>query len=388
MKMKKLSIGMGIALCAAFGFMLTSCEGSKKITYLDENGEEQTVTVKKSSDSEEIANSLTALVYSKGSTKFKPNGVGISASVEANLSGVQVSNNKKFNYGGSASAKAMFTFGDYEKTENDESILAYAEVNASVKVPTAAFDVINNSGSLIANDVLLTSLSETEIDYTETTTVSAKARAYGNKDGIYVNLQKLDVPYDKIEQLKKYKQVIENNFIGKYAKIDENLVPELSILSSLGEYAKSYYSMYEGDSTFVDYVYGMARSELSSTEFKENLKNSLDNGLNLVISSVDGNKITLKYSFASKDPQEGDYAGKSYVSVSFDMVKKVPTAVKADLGDYANYYLDQKFDGQELPVKDYKATLKGSVEFSYSPKVPKISKKDADNAFDISALMS
>ena len=388
MKMKKIGLVSSIALCSAFALFLTSCEGSKKVTYVDDEGNEQTVTLKKTSDEEQIADSITALVYSKGSSKFKPKGVSISASAEAKITGTQISNDKKFTYGGSASAKAMFTFGDYEKTENIDKYAAYAEVNVSAKIPTAAIESIGGD----EDSLLLASLSETDIDYTKTSSVAAKARLYGDKDAYYFNLTKLDLPWDANAQLKTFKPLINDNIVGKYIKLDDaagkNILPEevYETLFGIGDLAKMYYDTYTEDTTFIDSIYGSMQGSTKPSEFKANIKKALED-TNLVISSVDGNKITFKYSVAKKDAKDDEYQGKSFVSVTFDIVKKVPVAANCDLGDYIAFSANES-DSKNKPVKDIKATAKASIEIKFNPSVPTISKKNAENATDLSGLMN
>lgn len=389
MKMKKIGLVSSIALCSAFAFLLTSCEGSKKITYIDDEGNEQTVTLKKTSDEEQIAEDITALVYSKGSSKFKPNGVSIAASAEVKMSGTQISNDKKFTFGGSASAKAMFTFGDYEKTENIDKFAAYAEANVSAKIPTV---FIENLGEESSSIIALDALSETDVDYSQTSTVAAKAKLYGDKDAYYFTLTKADLPWEANEKLNTFKPIIENNFVGKYLKLDaeagKNIMPAKysSILFGIDELAKLYYTTYTEDSTFVDSIYGNFSEGLKPSEFKENIKKVLENQ-NIVISSVDGSKITFKYSMAKKDAKDDEYKGKSNVSVTFDIVKKVPTAVSCDMGDYLAFMANES-DADNKPVKDVKVTAKASVSIKFNPSVPKISKKDAENATDLSGLMN
>ena len=388
MKMKKIGLVSSIALCSAFAFLLTSCEGSKKITYIDDEGNEQTVTLKKTSDEEQIAEDITALVYSKGSSKFKPNGVSIAASAEVKMSGVQVSNDKKFSFGGSTSEKVMFTFGDYEKTEKIDNYAAYAEASISAKIPTTFIENLGEESSPIALDAL----SETDVDYSQTSKVAATAKIYGDKDAYYFNLSKLDLPWDKNEKLNTFKPIVENNLVGKYVKLDAeagaSILPAKysGILFGMDELAKMYYTSYTEDTTFVDTIYSGMQDELKPSEFKENVKKLLET-TNLVISSVDGSKITFKYSMAKKDAKDDEYKGKSNVSVTFDIVKKVPTAVSCDMGDYLAFMVNEN-EADSKPVKDVKVTAKASVSIKFNPSVPKISKKNAENATDLSGLMN
>lgn len=397
MKMKKLSIGLSVALCSAFAFMLTSCEGSKKVTYTDENGVEHTVNVKKTSNEEEIAESLTAIVYSKSDNKFKPNGIAIEESAEIKMTGTQVSNNKNFTYGGSEKAKAMFTFGDYEKTENVDKYAAYAEVSANVKLPVAAFETVKTP-----EIATLTALSETDVDYTKTTDVAVAAKLYAEKDAAYINVTKANLPYEELG-INDYKQLVDNNFVNKVVKIDETsaaFIPGVSdvakVLFNMDEYAKMYYSTYEEDSTFVDSIFdSLKKSAKDSEEFKANLVETLKD-TNLVISSVDGSKITLKYGLAKKNLDDLDeeekkeaYKGDSYVSVTFDIVKKVPTGAKADLGDFITFSATSSLeDTEDAPVKNVKATAKCSLSISYSPKVPTLSDSKKKDALNISGILS
>lgn len=396
MKMKKLSIGLGVALCSAFAFMLTSCEGSKKVTYTDENGTEHTVTVKKTSNEDEIAEALTAVVYSKGNAKFKPNGVAVSASLEGKATGTQVSNNKKVSVGGSASAKAMFTFGDYEKTQDISNYASYAEVKVSAQVPTAMISSIGTKKTALT---ALTAESETDVDYSKTSKLVAQARAYGDKDAVYVNVQKLDLPYDEIEAIKDFKPLINDNIVGKYIKLDELSakavgVPSTytNVLFSMDTYAKMYYEAYKDNSTFIDQAFASLTEDVTTEQFKENIKKSLESA-DLVISSVDGSKMTLKYKLAKKglsdEEKKNAYQGDSYMSVTLDIVKKVPTAVKFDASDYAQYMYDKSVeDADTVAFKDVKMTIKGSVSVTYSPKVSKLSQKNKDNATNLPALMA
>ena len=401
MKMKKLSLGLSVAAISAFALMLTSCEGSKKISYEDENGELHTVTVKKTSNEEEIADAVTAFVYSKANKKFKPNGIEVDASAEAKASGVQKSNNKKVTMGGSASAKVALTFGDYEKNGIDD-YAAYAEVSVNAKLPTAAF--ASSEKSLIANDVLLLAESEADdVDYSKSSTLNGKVRLYADKDAAYLNVQKLDIPYDDIAKIKDLKPIIKDNIVGKYIKIDKEssavvtaLVPQagsvFSYLFNMDTYAKQYYAAYTDDTTFIDTIFADAKEDSTPSEYRERVYKDLtdeEDPTNVVISSVDGNKITFKMNLAKKNPGEKDYSGKSNVQVTFDIVKKVPTAIKADVTDYAQFMMDKSLEKSDAaPFEKIKVSAaKASVSIKYSPKVSKISKKAAENATNLSAII-
>ena len=404
MKFKKFSLALALATCGVFAVTLSSCEGSKKVTYIDDEGNEQTVTIKKTSDEDQIVDAVTAFVYSKGDTKFKPNGIELNAKVEGKVSGVQNSDNKKFNYGGSVSAKAALTFGKYDENENKDEIAEYLEVNASAKIPAAAVDEYlpeftpkKDKVTLLAN-----SADDEDIDYTKTYKVSTLVRVYGEAEEAYLNVAKLSIPYDDLgEPFTTYKNLINDNIVGKYIKVDKtvmDMIPSSAMdklpapakmLTSMGmeSIAKLYYSMYTEDTTFVDTIYKLLSANYEKvSDFKEEFKGILKDQ-NIVISSVDGNKMTVKYNFAVKDGKDEDYKGKSYVALTVDLNKKVPLSIKADAGDYITWMANKALEedskeGAASPVKNVKISLNGSVTAKYSPKVTKLAekyKKDATN---------
>jgi len=338
MKIRKLSLGLGLVLGAVAVVSLASCNGSgsTKVTYKDADGNEKSVEVKKTENKEEVAEAATAIIYSDG-TKFKPYGIALDAQISAKFNGKQ--NDKAFNYSYNVGAKSQVSVGkEYKSTDYAE----YSELSLSAQLPKDIMKLYATADQSGAS-------AGVSIDFTQNTNLAATIKTYGDLSEEYLKIEKLDIPYADLG-LTDYKEMIET-----YAKVDSiykvnyqeavntfgSLISKYSGMSQLNlatlpTQVQSLLASYKTMEDPVASIYGNFTKEDAAT-FKANFETSVET-YGISITNVSGTSVTFR-AVPNEKYSEGlkGYTGNSYIDVTFDAVKKIPTAISADLKDVLNH---------------------------------------------------
>ncbi len=391
MKIKKLSLLFSLGFIPAI-LSLSSCDNKKTITYTQDNGEEKIVEVKKTNNKEEISDAIMAIVYSKNEFQ-NPTSIGLLTKADIKLTGTQVTNNKSFSYAANESSKVIFSFGD--------NLKAYADIKLQAKLPIDMLyndyikgrksiyeDIeINEDGSVKDN-----SETTTTSDYTKVEEIAIKADAYLEDNSIYATISNLILPYETLG-LSSVKEVIET-FVGDTYKIDEN---------SVTNYLKSFTSSIMGDNLLDEYVdddildsyngnydnifdsYSditldevIQKKYATQVEFKEALDKIIEDN-NIVISSIDGNNITLKLFAKNENPKEDEFKGNSYLAFTFDMQRKLPIKFAVDFDELLTYQYNQSASNAQVKNLTYKSFDMEAI-FQYNAVVPTLSEEKKENA--------
>ena len=399
MKIKKLALGVSLSLLPLLA--LTSCkEGNNSITYTDTEGNVSTVDIKETDKKEEVAEVLSALVYSKDEV-FKPTALQASSSMTTKIAGRQ--NNKAVSYGGSSNIKSAVSIGNEFKASDAKM---YYEVSYNAEMP---LDVIEMAKGLLGTSPLTT----TQIDYSKSFKTELSAKLYADINEAYAIIDKATIPYEALG-LNEYEEMV-NSYIGSYYKID--YASAINLCSSYyNDYAKTYgldtelnaseINIEETIQTYIDKYKDIENpiQGLFNAFFVTNDK-TIDDTTNISeefealvtkygikISDVSYPFVTFKFdakpsmlSFKEKE----DANTNSYISLTLDYTKKLPVSLEADFSDIYTYAYNLKDDytntsiAETIGIEDLQYTYKYTGSFTYNPIVPTLELEAKTNAKDL-----
>ena len=400
MKIKKIALGVSLPLLSLVA--LTSCtNGTKTVKYTDAEGNEKTVEIKKTENKEEVAEALSALVYSEGNN-FKPYGFAVNASLDAKINGKQ--DNKNVNYGYSFKSASKMSIGSEYKAKD---LKAYGEMKLNGEIPTDFFTAYANISSLSSSS------SMPNIDYSKKEKLALSYKMYSDIEAEYVCIDTLNIPYEALG-LTAYKSMIDE-YVGAYYKLDFKSYYQYlisSISSSYGSYLPSGYT-YNLEEELENYltqyremenpVGELYKSLFVHTDYSGQPVGTIDDSikdyvekLGLTISNVNGNNITFKLALDSNmlGSQYKDLNSNSYIAITIDALNKLPVGLDLDLSDIITYFVNRVDEYtktapiEAMGLDSCKLQFKASINIGFNPNVPTLDDNTKNSAKDITSKIT
>ena len=372
MKMKKL---LWVLPAFAAVATLASCgsAGSSKISYVDEEGNKQTVDVKPTEDSDAVVETLYAMTKQEVS---KPKEVTVAAKVNAEVAAT-TADSKKVNYSANLDAKLQLAADLNAKTAEDlvNSLGAYAHIKLDATAPS--LEILG---------------SETP-DFTKTYKYALDAEAFVEATQMYAYFNKIDLPKVPVtEETKEMASVINAAVpVLKASVLDFNFGSYLT--DEVADQIDSVLPMLNDKICIYDIVKTQS-DEFDDAEFKAQLAAGVE-AAGITIKAVSGSVVTFNFAVdpTSKPTDElksykvGQVAApKTVISVdvAVDVQKVLPKSISVDLASALTNTVPapEGFTAFEFS----KASV--SVNFSYNESVKKIAASKTTDTVPVTDIIN
>lgn len=372
MKMKKL---LWVLPAFAAVATLASCgsAGSSKISYVDEEGNKQTVDVKPTEDSDAVVETLYAMTKQEVS---KPKEVTVAAKVNAEVAAT-TADSKKVNYSANLDAKLQLAADLNAKTAEDlvNSLGAYAHIKLDATAPS--LEILG---------------SETP-DFTKTYKYALDAEAFVEATQIYAYFNKIDLPKVPVTEETKEMASVVNAVVPmlKTSVLSFNFGSYLT--AEVADQIDSVLPMLNDKICIYDIVKTQTE-EFDDAKFKAQLAAGVE-AAGISIKAVSGSVVTFNFA-VDPNAKPGDelksykvgqvVAPKSVVSVdvAVDVQKVLPKSISVDLASA----LTNAFEAPKgfTAFEFSKASV--SVNFSYNESVKKIAASKTTDTVDVTEIIS
>lgn len=372
MKMKKL---LWVLPAFAAVATLASCgsAGSSKISYVDEEGNKQTVDVKPTEDSDAVVETLYAMTKQEVS---KPKEVTVAAKVNAEVAAT-TADSKKVNYSANLDAKLQLAADLNAKTAEDlvNSLGAYAHIKLDATAPS--LEILG---------------SETP-DFTKTYKYALDAEAFVEATQMYAYFNKIDLPKVPVtEETKEMASVINAAVpVLKASVLDFNFGSYLT--DEVADQIDSVLPMLNDKICIYDIVKTQS-DEFDDATFKAQLAAGVE-AAGITIKAVSGSVVTFNFAVdpTSKPTDElksykvGQVAAtKTLISVdvAVDVQKVLPKSISVDLASALTNTVQapEGFTAFEFS----KASV--SVNFSYNESVKKIAASKTTDTVPVTDIIN
>ncbi len=397
--MKKiLSVLLIVVLLCSISVMLFACTDKElqKLTYTDENGEEQTITIKKTADSEKVTAAVMALGAKEVDTTTYDN-IVLTAGAQGVCNGTQkgAAFNLEFNGNVSVGAALPDTLEEYTLSKIVGASKLYVGGEFTAKLPKK--------------------VGEDEVpNFCDVDEYNEKAKLYVDESKLYTKLELSDTAIKAIPEMVTYIINIPD-MNNKTAAVDlTSILGMVDLMLPAKDVAPVYKSIVNTKASYLKAIEKITAKEPKEGEepvdnsIKFNDVKKIVEACNIQITKTKGSVVTFSAKLnkesintlirafddpedVEKDIAKNDFEGEVSLTVSIDAKTMLDISVSATISNAFNGLFKDIPATEEINLTRQELTINASI--STKDAVPTLSQEEKDAAvvvplnFDLSAIL-